>query len=97
MRGRSSTHRTHRRFGAFSLVLLTALGIGASTAVAGGSKDFQPLVMSEKYRSECASCHLAYPPALLPLATWRRLLGSLDKHYGVDASLEPAEVLEISR
>ena len=97
MRGRSSTHRTHRRFGAFSLVLLTALGLGASTAVAGGSKDFQPLVMSEKYRSECASCHLAYPPALLPLATWRRLLGSLDKHYGVDASLEPAEVLEISK
>ena len=97
MRGRSSTHRTHRRFSAFSLVLLVALGLGASTAVAGGSKDFQPLVMSEKYRSECASCHLAYPPALLPLATWRRLLGSLDKHYGVDASLEPAEVLEISR
>ena len=97
MRGRSSTHRTHRRFSAFSLVLLVALGLGASTAVAGGSKDFQPLVISEKYRSECASCHLAYPPALLPLASWRRLLGSLDKHYGVDASLEPAEVLEISK
>ena len=92
-----SMYRTHGTFGAFSLVLLLALGIGASTAVAGGSKDFQPLVMSEKYRSECASCHLAYPPALLPLASWRRILGSLEKHYGVDASLEPAEVLEISK
>lgn len=79
----------------FSLGLLLALGIGASTAVAGGAKDFQPLVMSEKYRSECASCHLAYPPAMLPLASWRRVLSHLDMHYGVDASLEPAEILEI--
>ena len=88
---------TQRPLSTLILGLLVTLGIGASTAVAGGSKDFQPLAMSEKYRSECASCHLAYPPALLPLASWRRLLGSLDKHYGVDASLEPAEVLEISQ
>ena len=83
--------------GKLSLGLLVAVGIGAGTALAGGSKDFQPLVMSEKYRVECASCHLAYPPASLPFASWRRLLGSLDKHYGVDASLEPTEVLEISK
>jgi len=92
-----STPSTRSQLNTFILCLLAALGIGAGTAVAGGSKDFQPVVMSEKYRSECASCHLAYPPALLPLASWRRLLGSLDKHYGVDASLEAAEVLEISK
>lgn len=88
---------TRRTLSMLILGLFVALGIDAGTAVAGGSKDFQPSVMSEKYRSECSSCHLAYPPALLPLASWRRVLGSLDKHYGVDASLEPAEVLEISK
>jgi len=92
-----STRSTRSKLNTFILGLLVALGIGASTAVAGGSKDFQPLVMSEKYRNECASCHLAYPPALLPLTSWSRLLGGLDKHYGVDASLEPAEVLDISK
>ena len=96
-RSRVSTPSTRSQLNTFILCLLAALGIGAGTAVAGGSKDFQPVVMSEKYRSECASCHLAYPPALLPLASWRRILGSLDNHYGVDASLEPAEVLEISK
>ena len=71
--------------------------VSGTVAIAGGSKDLLPATISDKYRTECASCHLAYPPALLPLASWRRLLGNLDNHYGVDASLEPAEVLEISR
>ena len=70
---------TQRPLSTLILGLLVTLGIGASTAVAGGSKDFQPLAMSEKYRSECASCHLAYPPALLPLASWRRLRAPIKK------------------
>lgn len=79
------------------LVMLLAASVGGTVVKAAGSKDLLPAMMSEKYRTECASCHLAYPPALLPLASWRRLLGHLDNHYGVDASLEPAEVLEISK
>ena len=76
-------------------LLLTA--VSGTVAIAGKSKDLLRATISDKYRTECASCHLAYPPALLPLASWRRLMGNLDNHYGVDASLEPAEVLEISR
>ena len=81
----------------FAVAILLAVALGGPVANAAGSKDLLPPTMSEKYRTECASCHLAYPPALLPLASWRRLLGNLDNHYGVDASLEPAEVLEISK
>jgi mono/diheme cytochrome c family protein len=77
--------------------ILLAASLDGTVVKAAGSKDLLPAMMSERYRTECASCHLAYPPALLPLASWRRLLGSLDNHYGVDASLEPAEVLEISK
>lgn len=79
------------------LVLVLAASLGGVAANAAGSKDLLPPTISEKYRSECASCHLAYPPALLPVATWRRLLSTLESHYGADASLEPAEVLEISK
>ncbi|HEX4944761.1 MAG TPA: diheme cytochrome c [Usitatibacteraceae bacterium] len=42
------------------------------------------------YRQECASCHVAYPPQLLPAQSWRAVMGGLDKHFGTDASLEPA-------
>jgi mono/diheme cytochrome c family protein len=79
------------------LAILFAASLGGTVAKAAGSQDLLPPTISEKYRTECASCHLAYPPALLPLASWRRLLSNLENHYGTDASLEPAEVLELSR
>ncbi len=47
------------------------------------------------YRRECGDCHLAYPTHLLPAADWRRIVASLDRHFGVDATLEPAEVSAI--
>lgn len=47
------------------------------------------------YQRECAACHTAYPPGLLPAASWQRLMGTLNKHYGTDASLDPASVREI--
>lgn len=56
-----------------------------------------PLNVPPVYPQECASCHLAYPPGLLPAASWQRLMTRLDRHYGTDASLEPAQVQEIGR
>jgi hypothetical protein len=43
------------------------------------------------YVKECGSCHLAYPPRLLSAASWRRVMAGLDRHFGQDAELEPAE------
>jgi len=43
-----------------------------------------------EYTQECASCHLAFPPGLLPAASWRRIMDNLPRHYGTDASLDPA-------
>ena len=49
-----------------------------------------------KYQQECAACHVAYPPGLLPAASWRRVMGSLSRHYGADASLDAATADELS-
>jgi hypothetical protein len=49
------------------------------------------------YRSECGSCHVAYPARLLPAASWRQLMASLDRHFGSDASLEARANEEIGR
>ncbi len=46
--------------------------------------------LSPAYVQECGACHVAYPPALLPRASWQRLMANLGKHYGSDASLDAA-------
>jgi hypothetical protein len=51
---------------------------------------------SPLYRQECASCHIAYPPSMLPAASWLHLMRNLPHHFGADASLEPAAVKELS-
>lgn len=42
------------------------------------------------YQAECSSCHLAYPPELLPARSWTRLMGGLDDHFGQNAELDAA-------
>lgn len=43
------------------------------------------------YEQECGgSCHIAYPPGMLPAESWKRVMAGLDQHYGSDASLDAA-------
>ncbi len=51
----------------------------------------------DKVKSECASCHMVYQPAFLPKESWARIVNRLDKHYGVDASIDPQSNKEISQ
>ena len=55
-----------------------------------------PAALLPKYQAECAACHIAYPPRLLPAQSWARVMGDLKHHFGTDASLDPASVTEIS-
>jgi len=41
------------------------------------------------YTEECGSCHFAYPPGFLPAASWNKMMGQLDDHFGDNAELEP--------
>jgi hypothetical protein len=54
-----------------------------------------PLVMNSKFKTDCTSCHMAYPPGLLPERSWTKMMGSLDKHFGEDASLDEKTRKEI--
>ncbi|MGB0126390.1 MAG: diheme cytochrome c [Rhodocyclaceae bacterium] len=53
-------------------------------------------VANPAYRSECGSCHVPYPPALLPAAAWEKMMAGLNKHFGTDASLDAASAREVS-
>jgi diheme cytochrome c len=44
------------------------------------------------YAAECSSCHYAYPPGLLPEASWRKLLAqqALSDHFGENIEMKEA-------
>ena len=50
------------------------------------------------YSQECGSCHMAYPPGLLPPQAWAQIMTpeALANHYGDDASLSEELRTEIS-
>jgi hypothetical protein len=49
-----------------------------------------PPISEPAYKKECGACHMAFPPQLLPARSWRRVMGSLDSHFGETAKVEPA-------
>lgn len=76
-------------------LLYLALGLGSTLALADGPTRLT--TDNAKFQQECASCHTPYAPGLLPAASWQRLMGKLDKHYGTDASLDVASTREIGQ
>lgn len=83
--------------------LATALGLsgalifGAGIMPANADDDYRLRIDKlPAYQQECSSCHLAYSPALLPAQSWARVMNNLENHYGTDASLDEATVIEIS-
>jgi len=79
-----------------TLWVLLAL-LGASHAVRAGDDRRGPGVAQlPRYQLECAACHVAFAPGMLPADSWRRLLNDLPHHYGTDASLDTATVNELA-
>ena len=77
-----------------TLIASTACLGYAHNALADGNGRSVPLL--PLYQQECASCHVAYPPTLMPAASWSRILSNLPKHFGTDASLDPASLKTIT-
>lgn len=76
---------------------LVAAVLAGSALLPAWADDVRPTgPLPPKYRQECASCHIAYPPGLLPAASWQRLVNDLPHHFGTDASLDPATVQELA-
>ena len=76
-----------------SFALAALLGLAALPAAA----DKPRLPPNPAYMAECGSCHVPYPPKLLPAQSWRALMARLDRHFGSDASLDAKTSEEISR
>lgn len=79
------------------LAMLVALSatVLASAALADDDRRSPPVPLSPKVQKECTDCHMAYPPGLLPAASWQRLMDNLPRHFGTDASMDAASAQEI--
>jgi len=68
----------------------------AMPAAWADSREMPASAMLPAYKQECAACHMAYPPGMLPASSWTRMMKGLGQHYGTDASLDAAMVRQIS-
>lgn len=76
----------------FLLFLLSLLTLPVSASKIGMPSD-----APKSYQEECASCHMAYPPGLMGSKGWQNIMSGLDKHFGVDASLDAKSQNEITQ
>lgn len=76
-------------------VLITTLLLLAGSPTFA-AKMTMPSDAPASYEAECASCHMAYPPALLSEQSWRNVMSGLSKHFGTDASVDAKTQDEIT-
>jgi hypothetical protein len=74
-----------------------SLAVLLAFAALPAAADRPRLPPNPAYRAECASCHVAFPPGLLPASSWKQLMTRLDRHFGTDASLDAKLQEEIGR
>ena len=87
----------------FPLVAVVLAVLTASTVSAQGryngedrGRPVMPSEINAKMQAECGGCHMAFPPGLLPAASWKKVMAGLDKHFGTDASMSAADTTEIT-
>jgi Dihaem cytochrome c len=66
--------------------LAVLLGLASFTAMAQSSAGLKGAPAA--FNTECTSCHIGFAPGLTGEANWRGIMGGLDKHFGVDASID---------
>jgi nitrate/TMAO reductase-like tetraheme cytochrome c subunit len=68
----------------WTVALVTAVFVATSSFAA----ERHVVAINDTWTAECGSCHVPYPPRLLPATSWRAIMAGLDRHFGVDASVD---------
>ena len=53
-------------------------------------------LVNAKFKTECSSCHMLYPPELLPERSWVKMMGELKNHFGENAELDAQTQKEVT-
>ncbi len=84
------------------LILISISGMTYADGFFGGifggksSRGVAP-VENQAYIDECGSCHFPYQPGLLPARSWKKIMSSLDDHFGENAELDTELLNELSQ
>jgi hypothetical protein len=80
------------------LAVLTLASLGAQAKYNGEDRGrpVMPAEVNAKWQTECSGCHMAFPPGLLPAASWSKIMSGLHRHFDTDASLSPKDTQEIT-
>jgi len=74
---------------------LAALALVFGSTMAYADSDRLSAPNHPKLKAECGSCHIVYPTQLLTAENWQQMMGSLDKHFGANATLDAKTSKEI--
>jgi cytochrome c553 len=77
------------------IIFIATTFLLASPSIFAG-KMIMPTDAPASYEAECASCHMAYPPALLSQQSWKNVMSGLLKHFGTDASVDSKTQAELT-
>ncbi|MBI3901830.1 MAG: diheme cytochrome c [Nitrosomonadales bacterium] len=73
----------------------TALGFVVGSTLAHAEREGLSVPQNPKWKEECGSCHIAYPPQLLTADSWEQVMGNLGKHFGANASMDAKDASDI--
>lgn len=84
-----------KRFSALGATILSLVTL-SGTALADGRRSVPP-VSNNLYKQNCAECHFAYQPGLLPARSWQKLMlsSSLENHFGENAEMQESDRIAI--
>jgi hypothetical protein len=68
-------------------LVLPAVSLAATLLCGCGQANIAP-VANDAWAKSCGGCHFAYQPGLLPTASWTKLLGSPNEHFGQKLELD---------
>ena len=69
--------------------------VAASTEIDAGNPA-ELFTKDDSYIDECGTCHIAYPPMLLPAKSWLKLMSEIENHFQENAELDAETSAHIS-
>ncbi len=78
--------------GSSVILLFYLLNTPSNILIADANRAVSYKIEHPLFYEECKSCHTLYPPFLLPVKSWVKMMDQLEDHFGDDASLEAQDV-----
>jgi cytochrome c5 len=93
---RASTARTVQALARWCCLSIGLWLLAGSTAQAHDAAAWKSKEDNAIWRTECGSCHMAFPPAMLAASDWLVIMAQLDNHFGNNAALDRMRQEEIT-